>query len=121
MPEFVFDEPFPFLEELPAPDREAISLAEAQVAPEAVVIDAIRTSDGLLALVLEADGPVLLFPAAEPPARAGIPVAPEEALRLLPSGEAPLRVLVVMSADRAIQATRTSPGGRRPETATPIR
>lgn len=103
VPGFVFDEPVVFLDELPEPDRGAVAEAETLVLPDATVIDALRTPDGLLTLVREPEGIFLAILTASPIVRAS---APEDALRLLPAGDDPLRVLVVLADGQAVLATR---------------
>ena len=105
VPGFVFEAPVLFFEEIPEPDREAVAEADSLVGPDGAVVDAIYTPDGALALVREPGGMVLSLLTAAPIVGAS---APENALRLLPIGDAPLRVLVVLADGQAVVATRTA-------------
>jgi len=80
-------------------DALAIAEAESLVAPDAVVIDALLSADGLLALVRKPESTILTVLTAEPAPRTA---APADALRLLPAGEDPLRVMLVLPDAQAV-------------------
>ena len=101
-PAWVVDDAAPFQGEVPLPDLSALGDALARTDWE--VVDALLTAEGTVAL-LRTEGRIVLLLLEDGPDSAAH--LPEGAIRLLPAGERPLKVLVLTEDGLAAPATRT--------------